>query len=128
MWTTLTCDDVGDVKVLNSRVCQTTMTKNQTTGICTSVYIKFSHFNVLYSFVTLVTDFTERLIQTIYLSISSRVLLPSKLDLSILVCPRRLKQPNDDYVNSHNQLMCTNMCKSLRINFEAQGSTRERKA
>ena len=36
--TTLTCADVGDVKILNGRVCQTTTTQNQTTGVCTSVY------------------------------------------------------------------------------------------
>ena len=30
-------DDVGDVKMLNGWVCQTTRTQNQTTGVCSSV-------------------------------------------------------------------------------------------
>ena len=38
LMSTTPCDDVGDVKMLNGRVCQTTMTQNQTTGVCTYVY------------------------------------------------------------------------------------------
>ena len=58
MSTTLTCDDVGDVKMLNGWVCQTTTTQNQTTGVCTSVY-KVQPLLCLIFFVTLVTDFND---------------------------------------------------------------------